>query len=149
MSKRLLNQVLLRRNFEFLKYESNKRVTNWRLLSTKDETSKSLKKIDDENKKTDQTMPEKKAVESEWVLQKYLNKIRNKKEEQQEERKGPFKNYFEYEEREKKSIMFYEDFIDRNCKEKNRENFMVSGQFAHNTMLAYDLFSLMFFLDGY
>ena len=56
----------------------------------------------------------------------FVDKLMNKKEEKQEERKGPFKNYFEDEERDKKSIMYYEEFIERNTKKKDRENFMVT-----------------------
>lgn len=81
--------------------------------------NKPIKKLDEQQKPPVKEEPKN-------VLLKLFDKLRNKKEEKYEERKGPFKNYFEDEERDKKSIMYYEDFIDRNTKDKNRENFMVS-----------------------
>ena len=61
------------------------------------------------------------------ILDKYIKKARGEYDdnEEKEERKGPFKNYFEDDERNKKSIMFYEQYFEKNAKEKNRENFIV------------------------
>lgn len=84
-----------------------------RLNSTKDQEEKvSLEKIDQKQEK---------------LLQKYMKKVRfrGKEQEKEEERKGPFKNYFEDEERNKKSIMYYEEFFDKTTQQKDRENFMV------------------------
>lgn len=41
------------------------------------------------------------------------------------ERKGPFKNYYEYDERDKKSIQRHEEFFDQTTRNKDRENFIV------------------------
>lgn len=67
-----------------------------------------------------------KKIERVEILQKYLKKLKfEKEEEKEEERKGPFKNYFQDEERNKRSIMYYEEYFDKNTKKKDRENFMV------------------------
>ncbi|CAF0705802.1 unnamed protein product [Brachionus calyciflorus] len=82
-----------------------------RLLSSASNDDKSLKKVEKTEEK---------------ILQKYLRKIRPKDEEEkeEEERKGPFKNYFEDEERNKSAIVFYEEYFDKNTKQKDRDNFM-------------------------
>lgn len=65
-------------------------------------------------------------------IEKFVRKARGEEddydESKEEKRKGPFKNYYEYDERSKKTIMFYEEYFDKNTKEKDRENFMVSKQ---------------------
>ena len=45
-------------------------------------------------------------------------------DDKQEENKGPYKNYQEEEERDKKQIMFYEDYFDTHAKNKNKHDFM-------------------------
>lgn len=94
-----------------------------RLLSVeKNDDDKSVEKISERKKK-----PKAQEAISFKFVQKYVKKFSGDEDEQEsgEERKGPFKNYYEDDERSKKSIMFYEDFFDKNAKEKNRDNFMV------------------------
>jgi hypothetical protein len=59
------------------------------------------------------------------LIEKVKNRGKEKKDDDGEERKGPFKNYYQDEERSKKSIQHYEEYFDKNCKKKDRENFMV------------------------
>jgi hypothetical protein len=90
----------------------------------KEEDNKTLSSAPSENKKPKVAVGKVKKKDSFAV--KIVKKLTNNEEEEEyEERKGPFKNYYEFEEREKKSIMFYEEFFEINTKQKNRENFMV------------------------
>ena len=95
----------------------------FRWLSSKENEINSIKKIDDnENKKQLTDDNDKKKP----FFMGYIEKIKGSKEnKQEEERKGPFKNYYSYEERDKNKIMRYEEFIDRNTKKKDKENFIV------------------------
>lgn len=59
-------------------------------------------------------------------IQKMIVKVKGEdKEDEKEERKGPFKYYQDSEERDKKQIMFYEEYFDKICRNKDRDNFMV------------------------
>jgi hypothetical protein len=50
----------------------------------------------------------------------------HKEKRNDDERKGPFKNYFESEERDKKQIMYYEEYFDTATRKKDLDNFMVN-----------------------
>lgn len=57
------------------------------------------------------------------------DKFKSKRQRDQEEknkRQGPFKYYFDQDERDKGKIMKNEQFFDEHCKFKDRANFMVS-----------------------
>ena len=57
---------------------------------------------------------------------KYKSKRQQAEDEAKNKRQGPFKYYFDQDERDKGKIMKNEQFFDDHCKFKDRENFMVS-----------------------
>jgi hypothetical protein len=97
--------------------------TLFRLLSSNDKEKNYLKTTENETK-TKLTNSKDKTI---TLLTGYMKKFKSKDDDEEagEERKGPFKNYFEEEERDKNKIMKYEEFIDRNTRNKDRENFIV------------------------
>jgi len=97
--------------------------TLFRLLSSNDKEKIYLKTTENETK-TKLTNTKDKTI---TLLTGYVKKFQSKDDDEEtgEERKGPFKNYFAEEERDKNKIMKYEEFIDRNTRNKDRENFIV------------------------
>lgn len=94
----------------------------------------STESIDQENdksvKKDDQNKPNEKKLETikKPILTRLIfaeEKKSNKEKNDGEQRKGPFKNYFESEERDKKQIMFYEEYFETTARKKDLDNFMV------------------------
>jgi hypothetical protein len=63
----------------------------------------------------------------------------HKEKNEKEERKGSFKNYFESEERDKKQIMFYEEYFETTARKKDLNNFMVNKLYSLN----YNIFKNM------
>ena len=92
----------------------------------KEKTETDINEVtDDEKKKTKLfTLSASKGVQ---VILDQIDRFREgtRRKEKEEERKGPFKDYRQAEERDKKQIMFYEEYFDKVAKKKDRENFMV------------------------
>lgn len=121
MSKNLLTYLISKNNSSF-RYPIR--------LLTNNSSNKEIPQNENLPQKTTSKKETPKSVtlkEIPVILDKYIKKARGEYDdnEEKEERKGPFKNYFEDDERNKKSIMFYEQYFEKNAKEKNRENFIV------------------------
>lgn len=102
--------------------ENRQLINILRFLNSTDKENSSLKKAENEIKSKALNVKDKTIT----ILTGYMKKFKSKDDDEgKEERKGPFKNYYEYEERDKNKIIKYEEFIDRNTRNKDRENFIV------------------------
>ena len=103
-------------------FKNQQIITVFRLLSSNDKENSHLTKTENDTKDKILNTKDKTIT----LLTGYIKKFKSQDDdEKKEERKGPFKNYYEDEERDKNKIMKYEEFIDRNTRNKDRQNFIV------------------------
>jgi hypothetical protein len=138
MQIKLLNNLISRPSL------SNNLIQNIRALAVKSSPEQQIS--NEKNTPVKKTKPDRSSLNVESLITKKLEVFsptasklvqsmikkatgKDKEEEDEEKgekRKGPFKNYQETEERDKKQIMFYEEYFDKISKRKDRENFMAS-----------------------